>query len=95
MGLFLWKRSLIMYVFLLKIMCYVLDCLARQCQVEPAVNSVFWRITLFLVLVLRQLQKNLINSNRLPFIRYSHRGTRNRTQLWSFGDSYSTDELCP
>ena len=23
------------------------------------------------------------------------RGTRNRTQLWSFGDSYSTDELCP
>ena len=25
----------------------------------------------------------------------NNRGTRNRTQLWSFGDSYSTDELCP
>ena len=24
-----------------------------------------------------------------------NRGGRNRTHLWSFGDSYSTDELCP
>lgn len=41
----------------------------------------------------QKIPESLINEGFKDLIKY--RGGRNRTLLWSFGDSYSTDELHP